>query len=238
MAIEQVYHRGLLVAQNAEMLPGISRPEPAAIRPSMNVDMDSVDWKIPARGERIRIIDIVPDQIITRQSVAAATVANGYVTADPSRDVLKIAVVERHHASGNIGLGFVRGLGLKEGAVASSVAHDSHNIIAAGTNDEDLQTVLEAVTAMGGGLAVASAGKNLASLPLPIAGLMSTDSVAAVNEKLTRLIELTHTLGCGLPDPFMTLSFLALPVIPELKITDKGLIDVNAFTVVPLFVDS
>ena len=157
------------------------------------------------------------------------------VVSDITRDILKIAVVERHTGSGNIGKGFVRGFGLKKGALSSSVAHDSHNIIVVGTNDEDMKTAVEAVVKMGGGLAAACDNKICATLPLPIAGLMSQEPVYAVREKLEKLLEVARDFGTTLNDPFMVLSFLALPVIPELKITDKGLVDVNQFCIVPLY---
>ncbi|MGD8799500.1 MAG: adenine deaminase C-terminal domain-containing protein, partial [Desulfobacterales bacterium] len=150
--------------------------------------------------------------------------------------LLKIAVVERHSGSGNIGKGFVKGFGLRHGALASSVAHDSHNIIIVGTTDADMQAALQTVVQMGGGLAAVSNQKVLARLALPLAGLMSFEPVGEVRNQLDRLIGSVHKLGSVLPDPFMTLSFLALPVIPALKLTDKGLIDVNRFEVVSLFV--
>ena len=147
-----------------------------------------------------------------------------------------MAVVERHNRTGNIGKGFVKGFGLKRGALASSVAHDSHNIIVVGATDADMQTALEAVVNMGGGLAAASNRKILARLALPLAGLMSFEPVSRVQRQLDALIDVTQEMGCILTDPFMILSFLALPVIPALKLTDKGLIDVNKFEVVSLYV--
>ena len=148
-----------------------------------------------------------------------------------------MAVIERHRGTGNIGKGFVKGFGLKHGALASSVAHDSHNIIVVGTTDEDMRAASEAVVEMGGGLAAVSDAKLLAGLALPIAGLMSLETVQRVCDQLDSLIEIAHDMGTTLKDPFMTLSFLALPVIPELKLTDIGLVDVNKFEVVPLFVE-
>jgi adenine deaminase len=145
-------------------------------------------------------------------------------------------VVERHKGTGNMGRGYVKGFGLNRGALASSVAHDSHNIIVVGTSDADMRIALDAVVQMGGGLAAISGSKILASLALPIAGLMSLEPVSRVRDQLDTLIGTAHDLGSNLKDPFMTLSFLALPVIPELKLTDMGLIDVNKFEVVPLFV--
>jgi adenine deaminase len=160
---------------------------------------------------------------------------DGVAYPNIKEDILKIVVVERHQATGNIGIGFVQGFGLKKGAIGSSVAHDSHNLVIVGTNDQDIVKTVEAIQAMGGGLVAVSNGKVLASLPLPIAGLMSDTSVTQVNLQLDVLHRAVRTLGCKLPDPFMTLSFLSLPVIPELKITDKGLVDVNQFKFVPLF---
>ena len=155
--------------------------------------------------------------------------------SDPDRDLLKIAAVERHSGSGNIGKGFVRGFGLKQGAIASSVAHDSHNIIVVGTTDEDMLAAVKTVVLMGGGLAVVSGGMPIAKLSLPIAGLMSPEPVHVIRDHLDRLLASAREIGSTLQNPFMTLSFLSLPVIPELKITDKGLVDVRRFQIVPLF---
>jgi adenine deaminase len=161
--------------------------------------------------------------------------AAGVFASDPARDLLKIAVIERHRGSGRVGLGVIRGIGLKNGALASSVAHDSHNIIVVGTTDADMRAAAEAVAAMGGGLVAAAGGRVLSSLPLPVAGLMSEEPLPVVSAAVDRLIRAAGDLGSALKDPFMTLSFMALPVIPELKITDRGLVDVNRFEHVPLF---
>lgn len=235
--IEEVYYGGVLVAQEGKILPGIKKPAPAAFQPSMNVGNKEIDFSIPAQTKRLRVIDIVPDQVITNQSIVEAMVSGNKVVSDITRDILKIAAVERHTGSGNIGKGFVRGFGLKRGALSSSVAHDSHNIIVVGTKDEDMKAAVEAVIKMGGGLAASCDNKICATLPLPIAGLMSQEPVYAVREKLDKLLEVARGFGTSLNDPFMTLSFLALPVIPELKITDKGLVDVKRFCIVPLFID-
>jgi adenine deaminase len=156
--------------------------------------------------------------------------------ADIDRDVIKIAVVERHNGSGNIGKGFVRGFGLKRGALASSVAHDSHNIIVVGVNDQDMRAAVSEIVGMGGGLAAADAGRVVGRLPLPVGGLMSDEPIQTVHEQLNGLLAAAQRLGAVPQDPFMTLSFMALPVIPELKITDRGLVDVGRFEFVPLFV--
>jgi adenine deaminase len=236
LTIEQVFCRGICVAENYQMQPDIHKPEPIATTSSMNLDVDGIDFSIPAEGDRIRVIEIVPDQVITRQGISAIPSTDGLAISDPTRDLLKIAVIERHHNSGNICKGFVQGLGLKKGAIASSVAHDSHNIIVVGATDEDMQAASKAVVDMDGGLVAVCDRQPVASLPLPIAGLMSMEPVQRIREKMDQLIEASQSLGSKLKDPYMTLSFLALPVIPELKITDMGLVDVGKFEVVPLFV--
>ena len=156
---------------------------------------------------------------------------------DISRDILKLAVVERHGKNGNIGLTFVRGFGLKNGALASSVAHDHHNIIVAGTNDADMAACVRAVEEMQGGLAIASHGEVLGKLPLPIGGLMSASPVEAVIENLEEIGTIYKGLGGTLPAPFMTASFIGLPTVPKLGLTDKGLIDVLAYELISPFVE-
>ena len=236
-AIEAVYCRGVLTAENGKMSPNIQVPPAAPVSPSMHVDLNKIDFAISADKKQVRVIQIVPDQVITHQLIEEIPLKNNQAVSDPSKDLLKMAVIERHHGSGNIGKGFVKGFGLKQGALASSVAHDSHNIIVVGTTDEDMRAAAGAVVKMGGGLAAVSDGNILAELALPIAGLMSLEPVQDVRDQLDRLIGAAHDMGTALKDPFMTLSFLALPVIPELKLTDLGLVDVNKFEVVPLFVE-
>ncbi len=234
--IEQVYCRGIVTAENGKIRPEIQAPVSATVPHSMQIDLRNVDFAIPVGKNRVRVIEIVPDQLITHQRIEPIPVKKNRAVSDPQRDLLKIMVVERHKGTGNVGKGYVSGFGLKRGALASSVAHDSHNIIIVGTTDADMQTALEAVVEMGGGLAAAMDGRILAGLALPIAGLMSLEPVRTVRDHLDHLIKTAHDLGSTLKDPFMTLSFLALPVIPELKLTDMGLIDVNKFEVVSLFV--
>jgi adenine deaminase len=235
--IEQVYCRGILTAENGKIRAEVQFPATAALPPAMHVDMQNIEFSIPAEQSRIRVIEIVSDQLITRQRIETTPVKNHLAVSDPSKDLLKIAVVERHKGTGNIGKGYIKGFGLKQGALASSVAHDSHNIIFVGASDEDMRAALEAVVKMGGGLAAVSNGRLLTGLALPIAGLMSLEPVRIVRDQLEGLIEIAHDMGTTLQDPFMTLSFMALPVIPELKLTDMGLIDVGKFEVVPLFVE-
>ncbi|MFH0726425.1 MAG: adenine deaminase [Pseudomonadota bacterium] len=236
LTIESVYTSGILSAEAGRVLPHIPFPAPLPPLPAMNVAIEALDFSIPVEGNQIRVMGVIPDQILTRSLVMDVHVIAGKAEADPSRDLLKIAVVERHHGSGGLGKGFVTGMGLKRGAIASSVAHDSHNIIIVGTNDQDMKTALARITEMGGGLVAACDGKILSDLPLPVAGLMSLEPLPIVRNRLDALISAAHDLGSSLSDPFMTLSFLALPVIPELKITDLGLVDVAAFKRVSLFI--
>jgi adenine deaminase len=232
--IEQVYSKGILVAENGKMRSEIKKPAMLQIASSMNTGKD-IDFSIPAISGRIRVIEVIPDQILTRNSLHKALVLNGMAVSDISNDILKIAVIERHKGSGNIGKGFVKGFNLKKGAIASSVAHDSHNIIAVGTNDEDMKAAVDAVIKMGGGLAAVCDCNICSALSLPIAGLMSNETVETIDRQMKNLFSAARSLGSSLSDPYMALSFLALPVIPELKITDKGLVDVGKFCIVPLF---
>jgi len=232
--VEQVYSRGILVAENGRMRSEIKKPVLFQIPSSMNT-AEEINFSIPAIPGRIRVIEIIPNQILTRHSLHKALVVKGMAISDISNDVLKIAVIERHHGSGNIGKGFVKGFNLKKGAIASSVAHDSHNIIAVGTNDEDMKAAVDAVIKMGGGLAAACDCNICSTLSLPIAGLMSNETVETIDGQMKNLLSAARSLGSSLSDPYMALSFLALPVIPELKITDKGLVDVGKFCIVPLF---
>ncbi|PIE68188.1 MAG: adenine deaminase [Deltaproteobacteria bacterium] len=233
---EQVYFKGRKVAENGRLRPGIPRPDPVTVPSAMNLNPEKLDFSVPASGHRIRVIRTIPDQVITRCEELDVVVRDGLAVADPKTDLVKLAVVDRYSGTARIGKGFVTGLGLKHGAIASSVAHDSHNIIVAGVNDVDMQTAVAAVVKMGGGFAATNDGRLLADLPLPVAGLMSDQPVATVNGQMDTMIAAARDLGAGLTDPFMTLGFLALPVIPDLKLTDKGLVDVTRFEVVPLFV--
>lgn len=236
---EMVFAGGKLVAQEGQPV-GEWEPPPvdeAGVRSTVRVEMERLNLNIPALRERMRVIGVIPDQIVTDHLVEPVKKMGGMAVAAPERDVLKIAVVERHRGSGNVGLGFVRGLGLKRGAIAGSVGHDAHNLIVAGGDDDSMLTAVRAIQALGGGL-VATVGDNvLASVPLPIAGLMSEQPLETVRRQMDMLVSAAHELGSTLHDPFMTLSFLALEVIPRLKLTDRGLVDVEKFDFVPLFVD-
>ena len=185
----------------------------------------------------VRVIGVVDGQITTEALQERLEVAGEKVLPDVERDILKVCVVERHRGTGRIGRGFVKGFGLVDGAMASSVAHDSHNVVSVGATDRDICGAVNRVRELNGGLVVYR-GKTLAELPLPVAGLMSTEAAEDVAEQVRDLNRAAASLGCGLAAPFGTISFIALPVIPELKITDHGLVDVTRFKVVDLFVES
>jgi adenine deaminase len=233
--IRQVYVKGRLVAEEGRLTGLVRRVAPVAAPAAMRVALGEVNFSVPAQGGRMRVIEVMPGQIVTRAALAEARVHAGQVLPDVSRDLLKLTVVERHQGTGRTGIAFVQGFGLQQGALASSVAHDSHNIIAVGVEDADLRLAVHAVVEMGGGLVVVANDKVQAQLPLPIAGLMSDQPVQTVRDGLDRLLAAARQMGAVLPDPFMTLSFLALPVIPALKLTDRGLVDVERFEIVPLF---
>ncbi|MCP8317995.1 MAG: adenine deaminase, partial [archaeon] len=184
----------------------------------------------------IRVIGVVENQIYTKELRHELEVKDGKLVSDPEHDVLKICVMERHKNSGRMGKGFVKGFCLKKGAIASSIAHDSHNIIVVGVNDNDMCLAVNRLRDIGGGIIAINNGKILGELPLPVAGLMSTWKAENIVVNLKKLYEEVSKLGCSLIAPFMTLSFLALPVIPELKITDYGLVDVGKFDFVSLIV--
>ena len=235
--VQQVYYGGKLAAEGGEMVLAAPKAAVEVLPVSMHVPIDRLDFSVPAIGRRVRVIETVPDQIVTRGAIEDACILDGQAVSDPARDLLKITVVERHHGTGRTAVGFVRGFGLQRGALASTVAHDSHNIVAVGVQDKDIEMAVKALVEMGGGLVAVDAGRVITSLPLPIAGLMSERPMGDVYSGLDDLLAAARRLGTGLTDPFMTLSFMALPVIPALKITDKGLVDVEKFELVPLFVN-
>ncbi len=237
---QQVYSRGRLVAQGGVLDPATlpaATAIPPAVAASVNVDWSRVDFRIPAQGRRIRVIRALEGQLLTEERILEARVAEGLALADPERDLLKIAVIERHRASGAMGRGFIQGFGLRRGAIAGTVAHDHHNLVVIGADDGSMETAAHAVAELGGGLVVAEGETVRAALALPVAGLMSDRPVGEVRAAYDGLLAAARALGTSLHDPFMAMSFMALEVIPKLKLTDQGLVDVEAFRFVDLFVD-
>ena len=233
--VRWVMKAGRVVAEDGRVVARI-HPSSQRIKGSMRIDWGQVDFKIKPQGKVANVIGLVPHQITTEHERMEAKVAEGYAVSDPGRDMLKMAVIERHTGRTKMGLGFVTGFGLRAGALASSVAHDAHNLLVVGVTDEEMMAASKEVCSLGGGQVAVRDGKVLASLPLPIAGLISDRPLSEVAGRAARLREAARSeLGCKVEDPFMSLSFLALSPIPKLKLTDQGLIDVTAFKPIPLF---
>jgi adenine deaminase len=215
----------------------IPRPEvPEWVKHTVRIrPLSTNDFTIPWTADgRARVIGIVPDQIVTESLVDEPLVENGRALADPTRDLLKIAVVERHLGTGRVGLGFVRGFELRSGALASTVAHDAHNVVVVGVKDDDMLRAVRRLAETGGGVVVIDRGIVRAELKLPVAGLLSDAGLEEVIAGSRACVEAAHDLGCRLASPFQSMAFLALSVIPSLKITDRGLVDVDRFEIVPL----
>ncbi|HTR43067.1 MAG TPA: adenine deaminase [Pseudomonadales bacterium] len=234
--VRQVYKKGTLVAEDGKFLGRL----PAKIslpRSTMNLRYSPKDLIVKSSSaKKIRVIQIIPDQIVTREVIVAPKIQDGQVVPDTGRDILKTVVVERHRATGNVGVGFVGGLKLKRGAIGSTVAHDAHNVVVAGTNDQDILFAIKELERLQGGQVVIDNGQVKAELPLPIAGLASDQPLAKVIRMIEDLNSAAHSLGCDLAAPFMALSFLSLSPIPALKLTDQGLIDATHLKKISLFV--
>ncbi len=236
--IKRVYKNGKLVAENGVPIYELPVRPTVPVRGSVNIRwLEGGEFRMPVEGERARVIGIVHNQIVTEALISSVKQYSGEVVSDVENDILKLFVIERHRASGNIGKGLIHGFGLKSGAIATSIAHDSHNIIVVGVDDADIIKAVTSINKMGGGIAVVKDETVVDALDLPIAGLMSDKPLEYVSSRMNELLDAAQTLGVTLEDPIMTLSFMALPVIPKLKLTDGGLVDVDKFEHVPLFVD-
>ncbi len=234
--IDKVLKDGRLLVDGGRLLEEPAGPEVAVPVSGLRFHPPGLEaFSPPAQGEVVKVIGLLPGQLLTEKRLLATPAREGRLVTDLDRDLLKLAVLERHRATGNLGLGLVQGFGLKRGALASSVAHDSHNIVLVGADEADMLAAVEHLARLGGGLAAVADGRVLADLPLPIAGLLSPAPLEEVARAYARLQTAYRALGGALPDPFMALSFLALPVIPVLKLTDLGLVDVDRFEIVPLW---
>ncbi len=235
--VDKVFKKGVLVARGGGTTFEIQGASDMP-RVPMNVKGFGPErLRVPFRNGPARVIGVVVGQILTEQLLIGLTEHTGAAVADVARDILKVAVIERHRGTGNVAVGFVKGCGLKAGAVGSSVGHDSHNITVVGTSDPDIYCAANRIIEMGGGQVVVRDGEVVSELALPIAGLMSDRSLEEVDSIMTKNLKAAHEIGCVLANPFMTLSFLPLAVIPKLKITDRGLVDVEKFDLVPLYAD-
>ena len=235
----QVYAGGQLAAASGRLAAAVrpSVPVPTSVGASVNVAWAQVDFRIPAQGPFMHVIGSLPDQLVTEDRILPVPLVDGLAVADPGQDILKMAVVERHHATGHVGLGFIQGIGLTRGAMAGTVAHDHHNLVVIGADDDSMRQAAQAVADLGGGLIVVAGGAVQAALALPVGGLMSDRPIAEVRAGYDTLRAAAAALGSPLHDPFMAMSFMALEVIPKLKLTDRGLIDVEKFAPVELFVN-
>ena len=236
-----VIKNGNIIAQNGELTVSIPDTEAFSMRGSVNVRwITPEDFRINSNGAKngtakVRALEVIPNQLITKAVISEVKIQDGNAVSNIENNTLKICVIERHRATGNIGKGFVKGFNLKCGAIASTVAHDSHNMIVIGTNDYDMYTAAVALIKCQGGKVVVRDGEIISELPLPIAGLMSDRDFDFVVQKCNELNKAAHSIGCTLEDPFMTMGFLSLPVIPELKVTDKGVFDTNKLDFVDIF---
>jgi adenine deaminase len=236
--IEMVFKGGRLVAEHGKALFEVSEIASEAVVNTVNFKpVTADDLRITMSSDFARVIRLLPHSLVTESAVRKVVTEDGFFKYDERLDILKLLVIERHHATGNIGKGLVEGFGLKNGAIATTIAHDSHNLIVIGDTNENLLAAIEEIQRIGGGIAMVKAGEVVASMPLPIGGLMSDEPIELVDQKLKDLLEVGYSLGVKrVYDPVMTLAFLALPVIPEIKLTDVGLFDVTKFEFVSLSV--
>lgn len=232
----QVYKDGRLAVDNGQLLQEGRNCDSSSLEHTVNLAPVTVEsFRLPLKTEMANVIGLVPYQIVTNKAALSVKRVDGCAGSDVENDILKLAVLERHHATGNIGLGLVKGFGLKRGALASTVGHDSHNLIVIGTNDEDMLAAVQELQRIGGGICIAEDGQIRGVLPLPVGGLMTNEPALMVAKQQAEMIALAREMG--VPEfysPFLTLAFLSLPVIPSLKLTDRGLVDVDSFKFIPL----
>jgi adenine deaminase len=231
--ILKVFKDGKLVAKNCKPLFNEISHDYSKVSNTINIkEIKKADFDYKIDSDIVNVIRVLPHSLVTEKVVRKVDMEDGVFKYNNKLDILKLAVIERHRATGNIGLALVEGFELKGGAIAQTIAHDSHNIIVIGDNDEDMMKAVNNVAEIGGGITICSGGKIVKSLPLPIAGVMSNKPMEEIDEKLEDMIKIAYeelNVNRGM-DPFMTLSFLALPVIPEIKLTDMGLFNVNYFS--------
>lgn len=236
--VNRVWIDGKLVAEEGTYLPAIEKYDISSVKGSVVLkDFSKDKFKMNLKSNKVNVIGILPGGVVTEKLTAEIDLdENGEFVWNPDVDIVKVAVLERHHGTGNVACGFLKGYGIKEGAVALSVAHDSHNIIVVGVNDDEMEFAVNALVAQEGGIVLVKNGKVVESMPMPIAGLMSDQSGEWVDEKLTAIHEKAFSeLGiCGEVEPVMTLCFMSLIVIPALKLTDTGLFDVTTFSFIPV----
>jgi adenine deaminase len=232
---DRVFAAGREVAAGGKLVQPLTELGVRVPDATCRIDLDQLKPSLPADGPTARVIGVIPDQLITECRELPVKVADGVVWPDVERDILKITVAERHGRHGNSATALIQGFGLRRGAIAGTVAHDHHNLVVVAADDESLRTAARVVADMAGGLAVCDGTRLVARLPLPIGGLMSDRPFAEVAADYDAVVAAAHGLGSPLDDPFMAMSFMALEVIPRLKLTDRGLIDVDRFALTDLF---
>ena len=235
--VHKVWIRGELVAEEGKYLPKFKTHDISTVRNSVHLKDFSVDkFKMHLKSDHVHVITIQPGGVVTKKETAHIPVENGEFVFSPDNDIVKVAVVERHQMTGNVACGFLKGYGIKEGAVALSIAHDSHNIIVTGVSDEEMAFAVEKLKEQNGGIVLVKNGEVIERMPMPIAGLMSDQSGEWVKQKLIDIHDKAYSeLGvAGDVEPVMTLCFMSLAVIPEIKLTDMGLFDVGTFSFIPV----
>jgi adenine deaminase len=235
---------GEIVAENGKMTAAVGKPVyPAFVYNTMHVGdsvtADSFKIAAPAGRDQVktRVIEIIPNHLENIERLIDLDVRNGFVEADPANDILKMAVFERHHKTGKKGSGFVKGFGLKKGAMAQTVAHDAHNLLVAGTNDDDMALAANTLIECGGGMCAVADGEVLALVKLPIAGLMNDLPAEQMSELLRKLNDACKQMGCVIDAPYMTMAYIPLACVPELRLTNRGLVDCRTFRFVDIFTD-
>ncbi|MCR5559478.1 adenine deaminase [Schwartzia sp. (in: firmicutes)] len=232
----KVFYNGVLVAEEGKLRVSMPEKVPPAILDSVHLaSVSKKDFEIPVSGTKANVIGLVPHQLVTEKRVIDVAVKDGLAVQDTARDILKLAVFERHHASGKSACALLQGFGLMRGAIASTVGHDSHNLIVIGADDDDMLAAVHEIERIHGGIAIVEKGKVLNSMPLPIAGIMSTGDAENISFDAEEMVSCARKLGVREEyDPLMTLAFMSLPVIPALKLTDRGLVDVERFEIIPV----
>ncbi len=242
LQVTKVWVDGTLVAENGKMaveFPPYAYPEWATHTMHIGEEITAETFAIPAEQEEetVRVMEVIPARVGNIERHITLKAVNGRLESDATQDVMKAVVFERHKATGKKGVGFVRGFGIKNGAMASTVAHDAHNLLVIGTNDEDMALAANTLIACGGGMTAVQNGKVLGTIELPVAGLMSQKPIDEMDELVKKLDKEWKTIGCEMPSPYMTMALVALACLPDLRLTDRGLVDCNRFCFVPLKVE-
>jgi adenine deaminase len=236
---------GDVVSENGEMTVDIGESNfPDTVYNTMHVGYDITpdSFKIAApegAGDSVktRVIEIIPNRVGNYEKIMDLKVKDGFVEADAGRDIMKMAVFERHHETGTKGCGFLKGFGFKKGAMAQTVSHDAHNLLVAGTNDEDMALAANTLVECGGGMCAVADGKVLALVPLPIAGLMNDLPAEEMADLISKLDAAWKEMGCVINSPYMTMALIPLACLPELRLTNRGLVDCRTFQFVDLFAE-